>query len=80
MKISPIRKTLYLALIALYLMHKDFWNWPNSALVFGLPVGLVYHVAFCVAVAVLMALLVKYAWPSQLGIEEDDSVDKCPFL
>ena len=42
---------------------------------FGLPVGLVYHVAFCVVVAVIMALLVKYAWPSQLEIEEDDSVD-----
>lgn len=76
MKNSRIRWTLYLALIALYLLHKDFWFWRNPALVIGLPVGLVYHIAFCVVVAVIMALLVKYAWPSQLEIEEDDSVDK----
>ena len=76
MKISLIRKTLYLALLALYLLHKDLWNWQSPALLCGLPVGLVYHIAFCVAMAVLMALLVKYAWPSQLEIEEDDSVDR----
>ena len=76
MKNSPIRWILYLALIALYLLHKDFWFWRNPGLVIGLPVGLVYHIAFCVAMAILMALLVKYAWPSQLEIEGDDSEDK----
>lgn len=76
MKNSPIRWILYLALIAMYLLHKDFWFWRNPGLVIGLPVGLVYHIAFCVAMAILMALLVKYAWPSQLEIEGDDSEDK----
>lgn len=76
MKNSRIRWILYLALIAMYLLHKDFWFWRNPALSLGLPVGLVYHIAFCVAMAVLMAMLVKYAWPSQLEIEKDDSVDK----
>ena len=66
MKISLVRCTLYLALIALYFLHKDFWFWRNSALVIGLPVGLVYHVGFCLVVVVAMALLVKYAWPSHL--------------
>ncbi len=75
MKISLTRLLLYLALVSLYLLHKDFWFWRNPMLLLGLPVGLVYHVAFCVVVAVIMALLVKYAWPSQLEIEEDDSVD-----
>ena len=76
MKNSRVRWILYLALIAMYLLHKDVWFWGNPASVIGLPVGLVYHIAFCVAMAVLMALLVKYAWPSQLEIEEDDSVDR----
>ena len=71
MNISLIRCTLYLALAALYLLHKDFWFWQNPTLVFGLPVGLVYHIAFCIVVTVLMTLLVKYAWPSHLVIEED---------
>ena len=76
MKISFIRWTLYLALIALYLLHKDYWFWQNPTLVIGLPVGLAYHIAFCVVVTVLMALLVKYAWPSHLEIGEDDSEDR----
>ena len=71
MKNSRIRWILYLALIALCLLHKDFWFWQNPDLVFGLPIGLVYHISFCVVVTVWMALLVKYAWPSHLEIEED---------
>ena len=76
MKISLIRCILYLALVALYLLHKDFWFWRNPMLLLGLPVGLVYHVAFCIVATVLMALLVKYAWPSHLEIEKDDSVNQ----
>ena len=77
MKILLIRWTLYLALIVLYLLHKDFWFWRNPMLILGLPVGLVYHIEFCVVVTVLMALLAKYAWPSHLEIEEEeDTVDK----
>jgi hypothetical protein len=31
-----------------------------------LPVGLGYHVAFCLATALLMWLLVRFAWPEDL--------------
>ncbi len=66
MKNSLIRWVLYLALFALFLIRNDFWFWRNPSLVAGLPVGLVYHIVFCAVVAVLMALLVKYAWQSDL--------------
>lgn len=59
------------AVIALYLLHQDFWFWRTAApFVFGfLPVGLFYHVCYTLAVAALMWLLVRYAWPAQLETE-----------
>jgi hypothetical protein len=57
---------LYLALVALYLLHNDLWLWNDPSLVLGLPAGLAYHVGFCVATSIVLALLVRYAWPSHL--------------
>jgi hypothetical protein len=63
------------ALVALlYVLHQDVWFWTSiRPLVFGfLPVGLAYHAAYCVAIAALMWLLVRYAWPSHL----EDAVER----
>lgn len=57
------RVLLYAALVVLYLLHNDFWLWQSSALVAGLPVGLAYHTLYCVVVSIVMALLVRFAWP-----------------
>ena len=59
---------LALAVLALYALHQDLWLWRAARpLVFGfVPVGLFYHACFCVAAAVLMGLLVAFAWPSHL--------------
>ena len=55
------------AIVALYILHQDFWLWEDKTLVLGvLPIGLAYHAGFSLAAAALMALLVKYAWPAQL--------------
>ena len=60
---------LTLSVLALYLLHQDFWFWRDSRLVFGvMPIGLFYHAAYCVACAGLMWALVKFAWPE--GLEE----------
>lgn len=61
------------AVVALYLLHQDFWFW-NSArpLVFGfLPVGLFYHAAYSLAVAGLMWALVRFAWPAHLEADAE---------
>jgi hypothetical protein len=60
---------LFLALVVLYLLHNDLWLWNDSRLVFGLPVGLVYHIGFAVATSVVLALLVIHAWPEHLDRE-----------
>jgi len=51
-----------------YFLHQDFWNWTKAEpLVFGfLPVGLAYHAGYSIWAAVLMAVLVKFAWPKHL--------------
>ena len=60
---------LFLALVVLYLLHNDLWLWNDPRLVFGLPVGLVYHIGFAVATSVVLTLLVIHAWPDHLDRE-----------
>ncbi|MFQ5602217.1 MAG: DUF3311 domain-containing protein [bacterium] len=55
--------SLFLALFVLYLLHNDLWFWHNADLVFGIPIGLFYHIVYCAAASLMMILLVKYAWP-----------------
>jgi hypothetical protein len=66
------RALLCVAVAALYVLHQDLWFWRTARpLAFGfLPIGLAYHASYCVAAALLMAALVRHAWPSHL--EEDD--------
>jgi Protein of unknown function (DUF3311) len=67
------RVLVYLAVPLLYILHQDWWNWDSHQLILGLPVGLAYHVGFCVAAACLMFGLVRYAWPSHLEVEASDA-------
>ena len=62
----------FLAIMSVYLLHQDLWWWRDARpLVFGfLPVGLAYHGAYCVMVALLMWALTRFAWPSHLEDRE----------
>jgi hypothetical protein len=57
------RALLYAALAALYVLHNDLWLWNDPRLFLGLPVGLVYHIGFCVVVSAVLGLLVFVAGP-----------------
>lgn len=62
---------LALLVIFVYLIHQDYWNWHDKTLVFGfLPIGLAYHALYSVIAAIMMWILVKFAWPQQI----EDSV------
>lgn len=65
---------LALAVIALYVLHQDFWFWRVAhPFVLGfIPIGLFYQACFSVAAALLMWLLVKYAWPAHLEREIEE--------
>ena len=66
------RWALYTALALLYLLHNDLWLWRDARLVLGLPIGLAYHVAFCFVTSIVLALLVRWAWPS-FSSDRDDA-------
>jgi hypothetical protein len=63
---------IVLLIVAVYALHQDFWNWRKTyPLVFGfLPVGLAYHAAYSILASILMAVLVKLAWPRDLDSVE----------
>jgi hypothetical protein len=58
------RSAIYGALLLAFVLRHDLWWWDDPRPLLGLPIGLTYHVAFCFLVAGLMALLVRFAWPS----------------
>ncbi len=59
--------------ILLAILHQDTWNWDKADLVFGfLPVGLAYHAAYSVVVALFWAFVVKVNWPTWLEAWSDE--------
>lgn len=73
--------SLALLVMAIFLLHQDFWNWKDGGLILGfLPVGLAYHAAYAIIAACLMAVLVKFAWPAELDRFESEleAEDKSP--
>lgn len=68
------RKTIYLALLLLGILHQDFWWWDDPTLVFGfLPIGLAYHALYSVAAGVLWGLALTYAWPADVEVSAEGS-------
>ena len=65
------RALLTIAVLALYVLHQDFWFWRTARpFVFGaIPIGLFYQACFSVAASLLMWLLVRHAWPAHLEEE-----------
>ena len=72
------RVLLVVATVVLYLLHQDFWYWRTAhPLVFGfVPIGLFYQACFSVAAALLMWLLVKFAWPTHLEEEIEQQTSR----
>lgn len=63
-------KLLYLCIGLLFLLHQDFWFWDDATLVFGaVPIGFLYHIAYCFAASGLMFALTRLAWPAHLEEE-----------
>lgn len=72
------RVMLGTAVAVFYLLHQDIWFWDTARpLVFGfLPIGLFYHAAYSVGVAVLMVALIRWAWPAELEREAEAADEK----
>ena len=62
---------LFLMIAGVYILHQDNWNWKSTDIVLGfLPIGLAYHVGYSILAAIMMAVLVKFAWPKHLEQSE----------
>lgn len=75
------RRPLLYVLLALFIVfHNDLWWWDDPTFVFGLPITLTYHLAYCLAAAGLMALLTRFAWPEldEGDGEESDFAETMP--
>ena len=61
-------KTLIIAAaVLLAIVHQDFWWWTEvDPIIFGMPIGLAYHVIFSLLAGVLWFLATRYAWPHEL--------------
>lgn len=59
MKKNPVKWMLYCLLVLLFLLHNDFWFWKTPQLVLGIPIGLLYHIGYCLVATSLMAAFVK---------------------
>lgn len=52
-----------LALLGLAAAFENFWMWPDSGLLFGLPVNLAYHLGLCLVASLVLAAVVHQGWP-----------------
>ena len=64
---SKTKSLVWGLVVVLFIAHYDFWYWSDARLVFGfMPIGLFYQAWISIFAAVVWALAVRYAWPSQL--------------
>ena len=75
--LSRGRALVWCLVLALFVLHQDFWWWDSRALILGfMPIGLFYHAAFSVAAGVVWALANKLAWPEEIEAwASDDAGD-----
>lgn len=71
-----MRNIIYGAAIILAVLHQDFWFWDDPTLVWGgiIPIGLAYHMIFSMVAAVIWALAVVFAWPSDVEEEVEEAL------
>ena len=62
-----MKQVIWLLVALLIIFHQDFWNWESDdRVVWGLPIGLMYHVGLSLAAALVWALACRFAWPADL--------------
>lgn len=61
------------SVVALAILHQDFWLWDDGSLLFGfLPIGLAYHAGFSIVAASIWALSTRLIWPHHLEAWADE--------
>ena len=68
-----MNRAVWYLVFLLVIAHHDFWYWDKSDTVLGMPIGLAYHIALSIGVAVFWALVCVFAWPQELEETDLDS-------
>jgi hypothetical protein len=74
---NSVKKPLLVVLVlAFFALHQDLWFWRTARpLVFGfVPIGLFYQACYSVGASIVLAILVRFAWPGHL----EDEVSHTP--
>ena len=59
-----MRTAIWLVLVALVLLHHDFWFWNDPTLIGGwMPIGMLYHILLSLVASAFWFVVVKCAWP-----------------
>ncbi|MBR59186.1 MAG: hypothetical protein CMH54_14370 [Myxococcales bacterium] len=60
--------------ILLAILHQDFWLWDDGSVLFGfLPIGLGYHAAYSIVVALYWWWVVRAVWPADSETSDDEA-------
>ena len=71
--IKPVRFLAAAVICGFIVLHQDWWNWRSvGPFLFGMPIGLWYHVVYTLGASALMALLVLRFWPRDLDVPTDN--------
>ena len=65
MAIHP--KWLCAVVLALLVVHFNYWMWDDVRLVAGMPANLFYHVVFSLSLSLVMLAVVRRVWPRYLS-------------
>jgi hypothetical protein len=58
------RRVVWALVVALAVLHQDFWAWSDPTLVGGaVPVTLAWHAGLSIVAAGVWWLVTRYAWP-----------------
>ena len=69
------RAAFWIALVALIILHHDWWFWNDPHVVLGfLPIGLAYHVLISLAAGALWAWAAFYGLSEYLSDEEPPDI------
>ena len=69
------RLAVAVLLAALFVLHQDAWFWRDARPLLGLPVGLTYHVLYCLAATCVLALAVRWSWPREVSPADSEERD-----
>ena len=68
-EIWPLPKYVVgLLVLALLVLHQDYWQWNDATLDFGfMPRAITYHAGISILASILWIVVTQFAWPPDLA-------------